>query len=160
MAAAPGNSQGACHIAMTTPEETCVQIRCPICLEGIFPCEAIKASFCRPIEHVVHESCWWDQPGDQQERCCICRQREVSRPTAFMLYERFPATSQNLSFEDLCGEPTMDWLSPVGKGLLHGYVRGELTPEDLARMARVPRRRPNVENAIREFVASRKRQRA
>ena len=88
----------------------------------------------------------------------MCRQREVSRPTAFMLYERFPG--RNLSFEDLCGEPAVDWLSPVGKGLLHGYVRGELTPEDLAQMARVPRRRPNVDNAIREFVASRKRQRA
>ena len=78
----------------------------------------------------------------------------------FMLYERFPAADKKLSFEDLCGEPTMDWLSPVGQGLLHGFVRGELAQHELASMARVPHRRPNVDNAIRDFVTSCKRQRA
>ena len=142
---------------MTTPV---VQLQCPICLEGIFPCETIKTSLCQPIAHVVHESCWWDLPDHQQTRCCVCRQREVSRETMLLMYERFPA-EQKLTFQDLCGEPTMDWLSPVGKGLLHGLVRSELAQEDVARIAGLLRRRPNLDNAIREFVvASRKRQRA
>ena len=78
-----------------------------------------------------------------------------------MLYAHFPAKGLTLSFEDLCGEPSMRWFSPAGQGLIQDFVRGELTEEELIRMAHATRRRPNVDNAINTFIASAsKRQRA
>ena len=129
-------------------------LQCPICLEGIWPCETVQISFCHPVHHVVHENCWWDQTGEQRQRCSVCRQREVSRPTAFMLYDHFPAKGLTLSFEDLCGEPSMRWFSPAGQGLIQDFVQGELTEEELIRMTRATRRRPNVDNTINAFIAA------
>ena len=141
-------------LAMSTSE-------CPICLEQIFPCETVMHSFCHPVSHSVHADCWWDQTEEQQERCSVCRQHELGRMTAFMLYHHFPARDLNLTFEDLCGEPSMDWFSPAGQGLIRDFVRGEITEEELSRMAQVTRRRPNVDNAVNTFVAdSCKRQRS
>ena len=135
-----------------TPEEARVQLQCPICLEGIWPCETVKESFCHPIHHVTHWNCWWDQTDEQQERCSICRQSELSRPNAFMIYNHFPARGLQLSFQDLCGEPSMRWFTPAGQGLVQDFVRGELTEEVLIRMARAAPRRPNVDNAINSFI--------
>ena len=151
--AAPGFQElGTVQPSMARQEETSVRLRCPICLEGIWPCETVQISFCHPVHHVVHENCWWDQTDEQQKRCSICRQRELSRPTAFMLYGRFPANGLTLSFEDLCGEPSMRWFSPTGQGLIQDFVQGELTEAELIRIAHSARRRPNVGNAINTFI--------
>ena len=137
-------------MAPATPEGALVH--CPICLEDIWRCETVKVSFCHPVHHVVHWNCWWDQPG--QERCCVCRQHEVSRPTACMLFKHFPARGLNLSFEDLCREPSMQWFSPAGQGLVQDFVRGELTEGELIRIAHAAPRRPHVDNAISTFIRS------
>ena len=131
---------------------TSERLQCPICQEGIWPCETVKTSFCHPVRHVVHESCWWEQTDQQQERCSVCRQRELYRPTAFMLYSRFPARDIVLTFEDMCGEPSMEWFSPVGQSLIQNFVRGELTEAELRTMACATRRRPNIDNAISTFI--------
>ncbi len=137
---------------MVTPDQARVQLQCPICLEGIWPCENIKVSFCHPIHHVVHWDCWWDQPDEQQERCCVCRQNEVSRPTSFMIYSHFPARGLNLNFEDLCGEPSMRWFSPAGQGLIQDFVQGELTADELIQIARAAPHHSNLDNSINSFL--------
>ena len=142
------------RVAMVTPEEAGARLQCPICLEGIWPCVSVKFSFCHPIHHVLHWNCWWDLPDEQRERCCVCRQQEVSRPTAFMIYNRFPSRGLDLSFEELCGEPSMRWFSPAGQGLIRDFVQGELTEEELIRIAHAVRRRTNVDDAISNFIAA------
>ena len=134
-------------------EEALLQIHCPICLEGIWPCENVKLSFCHPVSHVVHWNCWWEQPDEQQDRCCVCRQREVDRPLAFMIYNHFPAKDLKLSFDDMCREePSMNWFSHAGQGLIQDFVRGELTEKELIRIARAAPKHPNVDNAIKSFL--------
>ena len=103
----------------------------------------------------MHWSCWWDQPDEQRKRCCVCRQHEVSRPTACMIYYHFPSRDLHLSFEELCGEPSMRWFSPAGQGLIRDFVQGELTEEELIRVAHAAPRRPNVDDAINNFIAKR-----
>ena len=71
-----------------------------------------------------------------------------------MLYAHFPAKGLTLSFEDLCGEPSMRWFSPAGQGLIQDFVRGDLTEGELIQMARAARRRPNYENAINSFITA------
>ena len=93
-----------------------------------------QISFCHPGHHVVHENCWCDQTDEQRERCSVCRQRGVSRPTVLMLYDDFPAKGLTLSFEDLCGEPSMRWFSSAGQGLIRDFVQGGLTEEELMRI--------------------------
>ena len=128
-------------------------VQCPICLDGIWPCQSIKLSFCHPIQHVAHWDCWWDQTDEQQEHCSVCRQHEVSRPTAFMIYNHFPARGLSLSFGEMCGEPSMQWFNSAGQGLVQSFVRGDLTKEDLIRIAHAIPDRGNMDACIQKFIS-------
>ena len=128
--------------------------QCAVCLEDILPAQTIKLSFCHPVQHVLHYDCWWDQTEEQQEQCCICRQPEVSRPTAHMIYRCFPKRGLLLTFAKLCGEPGLQWFSAAGQCLLEDFVRGDISKEELIRIPRAKRSRPHVENAINDFNAT------
>ena len=71
-----------------------------------------------------------------------------------MIYNHFPARGLNLSFEDMCGEPSMRWFSPAGKGLVQDFVRGELAEDEIIRIAYAARHHPHVEHAISNFITA------
>ena len=52
-----------------------------------------------------------------------------------MIYNRFPSRGLDLSFEELCGEPSMRWFSPASQGLIQDFARGELSGEELFQVA-------------------------
>jgi len=129
-----------------------VPLGCPICIETIWPCESIKLSLCHPVAHVSHMDCWWGQSEPQQEYCCVCRQREVCRPTAIAVYTRFPTTSPGFSSDALWGDPTLEWFSLAGQGLIKGFVRHELSRDELNRILEAAPRRPNYDEFMNAFI--------
>ena len=141
------------RLPMTTPVQSPTTLQCPICLECIWPCENIKTSFCHQVPYVLHWNCWWNQSDEQQDHCCVCRQCEVCRPTAFFIYKHFPSRDPDFKGDELWGEPSLRWFSPAGQGLVKSFVRGELSLEELNRVVQAAPHRPNMDNFIANFMA-------
>ena len=129
---------------MGTFADTGAAIQCPVCQDSIWPCQNIKLSFCHPIQHALHWDCWWDLTEDQKYRCSLCRQPEIPRPTAFHIYNYFPNRDMELNFEDLCGEPALAWFNTTGQGLIHDFVRGNISKEELLQITRAAPKRPTA----------------
>ena len=74
-----------------------------------------------------------------------------------MIYKAFPNPQLNLTFEQLCEEPTLDWFSSGGKGPRRRLrARSELTEAELIQIARARRKRPHVDRATEHFIARRR----
>ena len=133
-------------------------VKCPICLDNIYPYEQIRTSFCYPVPHKIHRDCWLSQTRTQRLRCRVCRQPEVTSFEAVMLYGNFPTGQRSFDPDAFLRAPSMDWFNHAGVGVIRSFVREEISRDTFMDFVCHPpsplERRQECKNAIDRFRGS------
>ena len=127
-------------------------VKCPICLDNIYPYEQIRTSFCYPVPHKIHRNCWSSQTRTQRLRCSVCRQPEVTSLEAVVLYGSFPTGHRSFDPDAFLRAPTLEWYNHAGVGIIRSFVREEISRHVFMRFVCHPyaplERRQACENAF------------